>query len=98
MFGLEREAPLLRANISKCNEGLEQEVSRVSAEEFRVHERPEKLYVPMPKHKICQICKESFEDYFKHVEGSRHRREAKIALGTTYIQDTISEFQLAVFD
>ena len=57
MFGLEREIPHLRQKVKKCQQGLEQEVSRITHDEFREGLRPSKMFTPQPRHTVCQVCR-----------------------------------------
>lgn len=52
----------------------------------------------MPKHTVCQVCREEFDDYQKHIDGYRHRKNANEALGMEYIRNTIDEINMAVYD
>ena len=64
LFGLESEAAHLRKSVKKCNDGLEQEVSRITYDNSRgQHQRPEKMFSAKPRHKNCQVCRQEFDDY-----------------------------------
>lgn len=57
LFGLESEAGNLRKSVKKCTEGLEQEVSRITFENSRGLNRPERVFSAKPRHQNCQVCR-----------------------------------------
>lgn len=56
------------------------------------------MFTPFPSHKTCQVCREEFSDYQKHIVSPKHKNNVSEALGTEYIRVTIQEMQMAIFD
>lgn len=56
------------------------------------------LMTPIPKHKYCQVCKQEFQCYQKHIAEPSHLRYLRNSYGQDFIGELMEDYEYAKND